>query len=271
MMIATERGGMNNSRDRLITLSAWAGVMLVIVLGGPAAYAQYPAPLAEPVALADTSPEPVQEREPDWKGIGRDVGYFFAYQTAAVTVLYFAPEGVSNWNAESKEEAGFWKWRRNNRRLNWDSDDLVVNYVGHPYFGAVYFVSGYERGLTRNGALGYSAMLSTLFEFGFEAFFEQPSIQDLLVTPIFGSVLGAYFVQVRDRVFQRMARQGVTTTRDKLILGLTDPMGSLNRKLDRWLGFTSKQGGDRSERSSTYIAALPEHIDRWRLVLRVRF
>jgi len=68
-------------------------------------------------------------------------------------------------------------------------------------------------------------LLSTLFEFGVEAMFEEPSIQDLVVTPVFGSLLGVYFMRLRETVKQRNAGVTNVSTGDKVLMFATDPLG----------------------------------------------
>jgi hypothetical protein len=67
-----------------------------------------------------------------------------------------------------------------------------VNYIGHPYFGATYYTRARERGFDRIDSFLYSAVASTIYEFGVEAIFERPSYQDLIVTPIGGALLGGF-------------------------------------------------------------------------------
>lgn len=174
--------------------------------------------------------------EPDFDGIKRDTWYFLGYQAAAVGILYVLPEGVSGWDEESKDEFSFEKWRDNVSNPTWDKDEDYINYILHPYWGAAYFVRARERGYNNHQSFWYSVLLSTLFEFGFEAMFEQPSIQDLVVTPVFGSLLGAYFMRVRETVKQRNAGVTEVSTGDKVLLFATDPLGGLNRGVDKWFG-----------------------------------
>ena len=100
----------------------------------------------------------------------------------------------------------------------------------------LYFVRARERGYNNHQSFWYSVLLSTLFEFGFEAMFEQPSIQDLVVTPVFGSLLGVYFMHLRDTVKQRSVGVTEVSTGDKVLLFATDPLGGLNRTVDKWFG-----------------------------------
>ncbi|MGI9325215.1 MAG: DUF3943 domain-containing protein [Pseudomonadales bacterium] len=86
---------------------------------------------------------------------------------------------------------------KNVRKPTWDSDDDFINYGLHPYWGATYFVRAQERGYGNKGAFWYSFALSSLYEFGAEAIFEEPSIQDFVVTPVVGSLIGTQFVRLR--------------------------------------------------------------------------
>jgi hypothetical protein len=173
----------------------------------------------------------------DRRGLRRDTWYFLGYQFAVIGILYIAPESVSGWTDEQKSDYSLSIWWDNVKNPTRDSDDFYINYILHPYWGAAYFVRARERGYPNSEAFWYSALLSTLYEFGAEALFEQPSIQDLIVTPVFGSLLGIYFMNVRDDVHERELARGYRSTGDKWILVLTDPLGSLNGMFDRWFGW----------------------------------
>ena len=170
-------------------------------------------------------------KDPDWKGVGRDTAYFVTYQALVVGVLYLAPESVSGWTKEDKAEL---KWRENVSNPHRDKDDFYINYLLHPYWGATYYIRGRERGLDRGQSFLFSAALSTLYEFGLEAFFEQPSYQDLWVTPVVGSLIGELvFTPIRDRI---RAKPGDPDWTDKVILFFTDPLGVVGAQTDRLLG-----------------------------------
>ena len=93
-----------------------------------------------------------------------------------------------------------------------------------------------DRGYSRHQSFWYSALLSTLYEFGVEALFEQPSIQDLVVTPVGGALLGEYFYGVRQKILARHAKGDEVTRKDRWTLVFTDPLGALNRKTDQLFG-----------------------------------
>ena len=167
----------------------------------------------------------------DWKGLRRDTLYFAGYQFVVVGVLYAMPESVTNWD---KNTAGVSKWWDNVSNPGRDEDDAYLNWITHPYWGATYYIRGRERGLSRWQSFGYSALLSTLFEYGAEAFFEKPSYQDLWITPVIGSLLGEFvFSPLRESI---KAKPGGPDGMDKFLLVLTDPLGAANELTDRLFG-----------------------------------
>lgn len=169
----------------------------------------------------------------DWQGMRRDLYYLIGWQVVATVIVYNAPFEVSNWSRDEKDALGFEQWGDNVLDPVWDEDHWALNYVIHPYWGAGYYIRGRERGFSRRESFWVSALYSTVYEFGIESFLEQPSIQDIFVTPIAGTALGIYFEKVRDRI---RSKPDPLTFGDKLKLGFTDPLGSLNRGVNRIFG-----------------------------------
>ena len=214
---------------------------------GPARFALFPTPPAgapgggaDDAVLVPDEPggeTPAPHALPhDWSGLGRDTAFLLGYQVVAVGVIYLLPESVSQWTAEEKRTS-VQRWWPNVHHPTWDRDSWYVNYIGHPYFGATYYIRARERGLGAFAAFGYAALLSCLYEFGVEAFFEQPSYQDLLVTPVGGALLGALlFEPLRERIKGKPERQWY----DHLTLTLTDPLGAANGLLERVLGIQTE-------------------------------
>ena len=136
--------------------------------------------------------------------------------------------------ADEDKRNGFKEWRENVSKPVWDDDSWWLNYVTHPYWGGTYYIRARERGLDRWQSFWYSALLSTLWEFGVEAVAEPVSIQDMIVTPVLGSLVGEYlFSPWRAHI---RAKAGPLSWSDKAVLVLTDPLGTINDQLDRWLG-----------------------------------
>lgn len=215
-------------RRRLGTLAL--AVLAALALS-PAAADDDPARDAEPNAdiLSGTVTVAVKDRE----GLLRDTTYFLGYQFGAIAVLYAMPENVTHWSDEQKEDYSLSVWWDNVRHPSWDTDDYAINYLAHPYWGGTYYVRARERGYSDQGAFWYSVLLSSLYEFGAEALFERPSIQDLVVTPVAGVLVGRYFMHKRDEIRQRSLARGSRSIQDKWLWVLTDPLGALNRGVDR--------------------------------------
>ena len=214
-----------------------------IILAGATALTLYAAPClaaddGDDTTAPDLSVEPEVLR--DGAGLWRDTKYFLGYQFAAIGILYLMPESVSGWSDEQKEDYSLSVWWENTTHPENDSDVFYINYILHPYWGASYFVRARERGYNNWQSFGYSTLLSTLFEFGVEAGAEEPSKQDLWVTPVIGSMVGLYFMHLRDNVRSRDAERGFRSTGDKWIWVLTDPLGSLNQQFDEWFGWDTE-------------------------------
>jgi len=79
-------------------------------------------------------------------------------------------------------------------------------------------------------------LLSALYEFGIEAFFEPPSKQDLIATPVGGYLVGKYiFEPIRENIKAKPELKWY----DHAGLILTDPLGAVNSLFERALGIES--------------------------------
>jgi len=200
---------------------------------------------------------PAQPDARDRHGLKRDTWYFFGYQWVTIGVLYIAPESVSGWSDEQKEDYNLSIWWDNVTHPKMDSDDFYINYVLHPYWGGAYYVRARERGYSDGQAFWYSVLLSSAYEFGAEALFENPSIQDLVVTPVIGSIVGKYFMRVRSDIIDRDTQGLARTTRDKWVWVLTDPLGALNNRVDALLGRDARFQIRPYYRKQSLVAANP--------------
>jgi len=225
--------------------------------------------------------EPTRFEEADWAGLKRDTWYFMGAQIASLGLLYVLPESVSGWSDEQKDEMGLSKWRKNAGHPVIDEDKFYINYILHPYWGAAYYVRARERGYGRLDSFWYSAFLSTFYEFGPESLFEQPSIQDVIVTPLFGAWLGDYFMGLRRDIERRAEERGYRTGGEDWIWVLTDPLqvidATMKRLLNRDARFSLSPliGQDPSrypladhDRATTYQQGYFD-VDRYRAGIRV--
>jgi hypothetical protein len=161
----------------------------------------------------------------DWAGLGRDTAYVLGYEVAFGVPLYFA----------TKASRHYASWGENVRDAQWDRDSWWINYIGHPYWGATYFMRARERGADHVSAFVYSALLSTLYEYGVEALFEPPSYNDLIVTPVAGALIGALiFEPLRETIKAKPVRAWY----DDVVLVATDPIGAVNGVFEWMFGVT---------------------------------
>jgi hypothetical protein len=184
---------------------------------------------------SDLLAEPAPAAPPyDKAGIQSDTAHWIGYQLAGMAAVALASHGDDN----SPHGIGFQRWHYNVTHPHWDSDPAVVNYVLHPYWGASYYIRARERGLGKGSSFWYSTLLSAFWEYGAEAMVEQVSYQDLVVTPVIGSLLGEFiFSPLRDHI---RAKDGPLDRMDQLALVLTDPLGAINSAVDRTFGVESQ-------------------------------
>lgn len=126
-----------------------------------------------------------------------------AASVATAGVLYLMPESVSKWDKDDLRNGSLLEKYKDNVRRGpvVDKDDWVINYIGHPISGAIYYQIARNSNLSILKSFGYSVVMSTFFwEYGVEAFAEVPSIQDLLITPILGSILGEGFYRLEKKI-----------------------------------------------------------------------
>lgn len=190
----------------------------------------------------------------------RDLYYLMGWQVVATAIIYQAPFEVSNWNEAEKDNLGLEQWRDNITDVVWDEDHWAVNYVTHPYWGAGYYIRGRERGFSRKESFWISALYSTVYEFGVESFLEQPSIQDIIVTPTVGTAVGIWFENIRTRI---RSKPEPLKFRHRFVLGVTDPLGALNRGVDRLFGIDDSQESRLVLGLRPIYAAAPPGYSRW--------
>jgi hypothetical protein len=141
----------------------------------------------------------------DWKRLGLTSSMYVGATVIAFGVLWVMPESVTNWDKEEMKEKGItWKWKENVKAGPvWDEDDWVLNWITHPYCGGLYYMTSRSAGFSIIESFGYSAIMSTFFwEYGIEAFAEIPSKQDLIITPVLGSVVGEGFFYAKKSILR---------------------------------------------------------------------
>lgn len=148
-----------------------------------------------------TLPYSLKTNQPDWPKLWVNTSVLAGAYIGTLVVLECLPEDATSWNrAELQKTPPFTRWYQNvfKKGPEWDHDNPIFNFVLHPYAGAAYFMAARDAGFNFYRSLLYSAIISTVgWEFGIEAFMERPSIQDIFITPLVGSVIGELFYKLK--------------------------------------------------------------------------
>lgn len=158
-----------------------------------------------------------------------------------VGLLWVLPESISKWDKNdirNSRNGIFTKYAENvSRKPVVDKDDWAINWIGHPLSGAAYYTLARHNNLSMMQSFGYSVVMSTFFwEYGFEAFAERPSIQDLLITPIIGSLLGEMFYRAEQNIRANDGRLAGSKKLGKVALVVLNPMGAVSDSINKAIG-----------------------------------
>lgn len=114
-------------------------------------------------------------------------------EIASGFLLALLPRENTNWE-EGTFDHGFSNFGEAWTTLPvWDHDGAFHDWFGHPYAGAFYYNMLRSQGATVGQSFAFSAFQSVLWEYALESIAEQPSIQDLIATPLIGAVVGELF------------------------------------------------------------------------------
>jgi hypothetical protein len=106
----------------------------------------------------------------------------------------------------------------------WDGDGVVANYVLHPIMGAEAYLTLRNRDYGPWESFLFATGVSVAWEYLFEAWVEQPSGQDLLVTSPLGALLG----ECRFQMKRGVATWNPSLGRSALLIVL-DPIEAIHR------------------------------------------
>lgn len=164
---------------------------------------------------------------PDWKRLWINTGVLMGAGVATMVILESLPADATAWNKKANEEVPMFRRWVNHVKAGpvWDRDNKVFNYVLHPYAGAAYYMGARSCGFNCWGSFLYSFCISTFFwEYGFEAFNEIPSVQDLVVTPVLGSLLGEGFYLIKRKIVSNGYRLWGSKFAGYAVAFLVDPL-----------------------------------------------
>lgn len=150
-------------------------------------------------------------------------------------IIYSLPESVSKWDKSMgfSALAGQYKDRIKAGPVI-DQDDWAVNYIGHPISGAMYYTMVRHQGFSRLESAAFSFCMSTFFwEYGLEAIAEVPSIQDLILTPLIGSIIGEIFYSWDNAIENNGGKLMGSKSLGKTARVLMNPAGSLANQINK--------------------------------------
>lgn len=176
-------------------------------------------------------PYSLDASSPDWHRMWINTAVLSGAFVSTLFVLECLPEDATSWNrAAIQSVPPFKRWFRNvfKRGPEWDHDNPIFNYVLHPYAGAAYFMSARTQGFNFWQSMLYSACISTIgWEFGIEAFMERPSYQDIVVTPVVGSIIGELFYRLKRNIVSHDYRLAGSPVLGNIVVFLIDPVNEV--------------------------------------------
>lgn len=167
--------------------------------------------------------------------LAEDALYFLVPAFAVLGVIYLLPEDVSNWEKDDVTlDHGLDNWPENVTNWEWDDDDDWINYIGHPYFGSTYYIYARHYGYSRLESFWFSFSVSAFYEIGLEAWAEPVSVQDMIFTPLLGSLLGELLLPLEHSIKRNDNKVLGSTILGTVSLVLIDPFGHVVPPLKRW-------------------------------------
>lgn len=160
------------------------------------------------------------------KKLVRGLGLSFGYNLTMGVFLLALPEHISQWDRDNKLH---WAYMKNKMKETFtlppviDDDLWYINYIGHPYQGGYYFNNLRSQGATFWESAAYGLGQSMLWEYIIEGWFERPSVQDMIVTPIAGALVG----ELSHQATLRMHKNGFALY-EKIIVTVINPSWAIN-------------------------------------------
>ena len=178
-------------------------------------------------------PRKFRQLEDKEKELLKQTRNFVGAGTAFIGFLWMLPEEITKWDKNEIGGLGDKYWENVKAGPVVDKDDWAINYIGHPVSGAAYYVVARHAGFSKKQSFGYSVFMSTVFwEYGLEAAAEIPSIQDLIITPIVGSIMGEAFFKWSKEIKKNKGVLWGSKRAGAVALGLLNPAGWSLQKIN---------------------------------------
>ncbi|HEY6504616.1 MAG TPA: DUF3943 domain-containing protein [Chitinophagaceae bacterium] len=139
-----------------------------------------------------------------WKKIGRAELFIGGAELLCMGILMLMPKEVTKWSNDWVQDS----WRNIKRAFTtapvWDKDDWPLNYIGHPIAGSYYYNAVRSQNANWFHSFLFSTAQSFIWEYIIEGAAEKPSAQDLIITPVAGTMLG----EATHQITMNMRRNG---------------------------------------------------------------
>jgi hypothetical protein len=112
------------------------------------------------------------------------------FEFAIMATMMVLPKSFTGWHGDYLKEGANNFLEAYESPPTWDEDHWYHNYIGHPYVGSIYYNTVRCQGATPVESFFFSTAMSVWWEYAVESIAEHPSTQDLLVTPVAGSLMG---------------------------------------------------------------------------------
>jgi len=144
------------------------------------------------VSVFEVLPKPLLRNENSsfWKKAGRGELLIGGIEFIGMVGLMLMPKETTKWDPDWLGDAKRSIIEAFTSPPVWDDDDWLFNYVGHPIAGSYYYNSVRSQNATWFQSFLFATAQSCIWEYIIEGSAERPSIQDLIVTPIGGVILG---------------------------------------------------------------------------------
>jgi hypothetical protein len=170
-----------------------------------------------------------------WPKAGRAELFIGGVEVIGMIGLVAMPKEVTKWEDDWVQSISR-NWKRTfTQPPVMDSDDAWLNWIAHPVIGTWYYNSVRSQNAKWWESFLWSLAQSTFWEYVIEGMAEQPSIQDLWITPVIGSALGEPIHQAT----LAMRRNGYTLF-EKITVTIINPMFIVNNGYRTPLSFRKK-------------------------------
>jgi len=166
-----------------------------------------------------------------------DTIYMQVFMIGTMGTLLLLPESVSKWDVSELDDKSLsQRWNENVQAGPVvDEDDWAINYVGHPVSGAWYYMVARNNHVDPFNSFLYSVFISTfIWEYGYEAFAEIPSVQDLIATPLVGSFIGEGFFYLQSMLDENRGIIWGSQNLGNISYFFLDPIGTVATNLSNF-------------------------------------